>query len=269
MLVIYRVLLVVHILSAVAAVGAFWAAAVVKKGSPLHVRVGRLYVLAMATMCATALGLSALNIAVPAAVHSLEEFRSRGVVLGADMTRATVGDLARDFRLNAVWLTYAAVQLLVGLRFGVQVVRTRRVGRLGLDLLLAALVTLGGLGLTAAGVLLPHPLIAGFGVMGALSGSRRLFVLVRPSSSPMAWWYEHMGTLLGTGIPLHVTFLLALGRHLPGPDGPWRVMLSGVVMLGLPGIVIWVRYYRRRFEPGPPSRVIGAARMLHTAELRN
>jgi hypothetical protein len=254
MLLTYRVLLALHILMAVVAVGTFWAAGALKKGSPRHVRVGRLYVLAMVAMCASALGLSVLNIAVPAAVHSLEEFRARGVVLGADMSRATVADLARDFRLNAVWLSYAAVQLLIGLRFGMQVVRARRISGLGLDTALAALVTVSGIALTVAGVLIPHPLIAGFGVMGTLSGGRRLFVLLRPSSSPMAWWYEHMGTLLGTGIPLHVTFLLAVGRHLPGPDGPWRVALSGVVILGLPAIVIWIRYYRRKFEPRSAAR---------------
>ena len=260
MLITYRVLLALHVLMAVAAVGTFWAAGAMKKGSPRHVRVGRLYVLAMVAMCVSALGLSALNLAVPAAVHSLEEFRARGAVLGADMARATVADLARDFRLNAVWLTYAAAQLLVGLRFGVQVVRARRVRGLGLDTALAALVTLSGIALTLAGALIPHPLIAGFGVMGTLSGGRRLAVLLRPSSSPMAWWYEHMGTLLGTGIPLHVTFLLAVGRHLPGPDGPWRVAFSGVVMLGLPAIVLWIRYYRRRFEPNGSTRATTGGR---------
>jgi len=263
MLVTYRVLLAVHIVSALAAVAAFWAAAVVKKGSARHVRVGRIYVLTMVAMSMSALGLSALNIAVPAAVHSLGEFRARGAVLGADTTAATVDDLAREFRLNAVWLTYAAVQLLIGLRFGTQVVRMRRIGGLGLrlDAGLAALVALSGLGLTVAGALVAHPLITAFGVMGALSGGRRLVVLLRPSSSPMAWWYEHMGTLLGTGVPLHVTFLLAVGRHLPGPAGPWRVALSSVVMLGLPAIVIWIRRYRKKFEPGSsPARAAGRRR---------
>jgi hypothetical protein len=86
-----------------------------------------------------------------------------------------------------VWLTYAAVQLPIGLRFGTQVVRTRRICGLTLDAGLAALVVVVGLVLTVVEALVPHPLIAGFAVMGALSGGRRLFVLLRPSSSPMAW----------------------------------------------------------------------------------
>jgi uncharacterized membrane protein len=255
MLWIYQALLTLHILSAVAALAAFWTAAVVKKGSDRHVRVGQIYVFTMVSMSVTALGLSALNIAAPTTVHSLDEFRARGAVVGGKMAAAELGDLARDFRLNAVWLTYAAFQLLIGLRFGTRVVRERRVGgvRLRLDTALAALVVAGGLGLTVGGTLVAHPLITAFGVMGAFSGARRLVVLVRRDPSPMTWWYEHMLTMLGTGVPLHVTFLLALGRHLPGPSGSWRVALSGIVMFGLPAILIWIRHYRRKFETGSAS----------------
>jgi hypothetical protein len=249
----YRILLVVHILAAVVAVVAFWMAAVTNKGSARHVRVGRLFVSSMAAMCLSALGMSAFNVTVPDVVHSLAAFRARGAALGEDTTGATVQHLVREFRLNAVWLTYVAVQLLAALRFGVQVVRTRRTG--GTDLVvdtgLAGLVLVAGVALAVFGGRVGHPLITMFGVMGALSGGRRLVVLVRPPRSPMAWWYEHMGTLLGTGIPLHVTMLLAIGRYLPGPPGPWRVALSGVVVLGLPAITMWIRYYRRRFDTRP------------------
>jgi uncharacterized membrane protein len=250
----YRILLAVHILSAIAAVAVFWVGAVTRKGSPRHVAVGRLFVVTMATVAITALAMSALNVAVPAAVHSLAEFQGRGATMGGDRSRATVADLAREFRLNAVWLSYVSVQLLVALRFGVQVVRTRRLGAraLGVDTALAVLVFAGGVVLALAGARIAHPLIAAFGVMGALASGRRLVVLLRPSRSPMAWWYEHMGTLLGAGIPLHVTMLLAVGRHLPGPPGSWRFALPSVVLLGLPAITMWIRYYRRRFEPRAP-----------------
>lgn len=254
MTVTYRILLVSHIIAAVVAVVAFWGAAVARKGSARHVLVGRVFVISMTTMIIGALGMSALNIAIPDVVHSLGEFRARGAVVGEDTGAKTVQHLVREFRLNAIWLTYAGVLLLVTLRFGMQVVRTRSTGVtvLKADTVLAALVLAGGVVLTFVGLGVGHPVITMFGVMGTLGHGRRLFVLLRPSRSPMAWWYEHMGTLLGTGIPLHVTMLLAIGRHLPGPPGPWRVALSGVVILGLPAITIWKRYYRRRFEPRIP-----------------
>ena len=234
MLLTYRILLAVHVLGAVASVAVFWAAAVVKKGSAHHTRVGRLFVRAMTVMLVSALGLSAFNLSVPLALHPLD---------------------ARAFWLNAIWQTYVAVQLLLSVRFGTRVARTHSVcwRDLGTDLPLAAGLLLGGVALTVFGLGAGHAFNTAFGVVGTISSGRRLFVLLRPPRSPMAWWYEHMSTLLGIGIPLHATFLLAVGRHLPESVGTWRVALPAVVVLGFPATSIWIRYYRRRFESHSPS----------------
>jgi hypothetical protein len=253
MVLVYRSLLAVHILAAVGAVVVFWLAAIARKGSARHVTIGRLFVLTMTVMMVSSLGMSAFNLAVPNAIHTLEEFKARSAVFGADMSLATPADLARDFRLNAVWLVYVAVQLLVSLRFGTMVVRERSTcwGVLGADLTLAGLMAVAGVGLLAFGLRVGHALITAFGVMGALGSGRRVFVLLRPAQSRMAWWYEHMSALLGVGLPLHVTMLLAIGRHLPGPAGSWRLAMAGVALLGLPATTMWVGYYRRRFESRP------------------
>ena len=70
---IYRTVLALHVVAAVAAVVIFWAAAITKKGSARHVLVGRLFVWTMVVMSASAIVMSAFNLAVPAAVHSLAE----------------------------------------------------------------------------------------------------------------------------------------------------------------------------------------------------
>jgi hypothetical protein len=250
---IYRTLLALHVVAAVAAVVIFWAAAVTRKGSARHVLVGRLFVWTMIAMTTSAIAMSVFNLAVPTAVHTLAEYQARTAVFSGDGSRITVDDLVRSFRLNAVWLTYVAVQLLAGLRFGTQVVRTRSThGRdLRADAAIAAVVLVTGMVLTWFGVRVGHPLIVAFGIIGAVSSGRRLQVLARPSPSPMAWWYEHMGSLLGVGIPLHTTLLLAIGRHLPGPAGNWRLALATVTALGFPAITMWIRSYRRRFERRP------------------
>lgn len=253
---IYRTVLALHVVAAVAAVVIFWAAALTKKGTARHVVVGRLFVWTMVAMSASAIVMSAFNLAMPAAVHSLAEYRARSAVFGGDVSRITTDDLVRSFRLNAVWLVYVAVQLLAGLRFGVQVVRTRstRASVLTIDSVVAAVVLAAGVVLTIVGARVRHPLITTFGVIGAVSSARRLQLLLRPLPSPMAWWYEHMGSLLGAGIPLHTTLLLAIGRHLPGPAGNWRLALAMVTVVGFPAITMWIRSYRRRFERRP-SRV--------------
>jgi type VI protein secretion system component VasK len=101
----------------------------------------------------------------------------------------------------------------------------------------------------AFGLLNGHPIITTFGMVGLIDGSTRLAFMFRIPKTRMEWWFSHMTVMLGTGVPLHAAFLLAVGRHLPGPYGNWRLLPSALVIIGLPTIAIWKRYYRNRFEP--------------------
>ncbi len=67
----------------------------------------------------------------------------------------------------------------------------------------------------------------------------------------MAWWYEHMGAMLGGGIAFHTAFLVIgagrlLGVQLTGFTAvvPW-ILPS---LIGIPATAIWVGYYRRKFK---------------------
>jgi hypothetical protein len=93
-----------------------------------------------------------------------------------------------------------------------------------------------------------HSLIVSFGVFGLVSGYQRLTFMSRPPATRMEWWFQHMVAMLGTGLPLHTAFLLAVGRHLPGPPGSWRLLPAALTLLGIPAITIWTRHYRNRFQ---------------------
>jgi len=51
----YKLMLFVHGLSGLVALITFWVAALAKKGSPLHVRIGKTYMIAMLGIIVTAL----------------------------------------------------------------------------------------------------------------------------------------------------------------------------------------------------------------------
>jgi hypothetical protein len=67
----------------------------------------------------------------------------------------------------------------------------------------------------------------------------------------MAWWYEHMGAMLGGGIAFHTAFLvLGLQRLLALPLMGTAMVVPWLLptVIGLPTIAIWTRYYRRKFR---------------------
>lgn len=80
----------------------------------------------------------------------------------------------------------------------------------------------------------------------------------------MAWWYEHMESMLGGGVAFHTAFLVLgagrlLGIQITGPAAviPW--LLPAII--GIPVSAIWVRYYRRRFQEGGGAAVGASPRL--------
>jgi len=249
---IYQAVLAVHIVGAMAAVVTFWIPAFAGKGSALHVRAGKLYVNGIIVLSVTALALSAMNIVDPIGLRGVDAIRERRVVLGSASARDSVEVLVTAVRMSATWLAYLAVLLLASVRFGTRVLRTRHdhdTLRSPLEVAICGALMLSGPAMLAFGLLNGHALITAFGVIGLIDGSTRLAFMFRTPKTRMEWWYSHMGVMLGTGIPLHAAFLLAVGRHLPGPHGNWRLLPSALVIIGIPAIVMWKRYYRNRFEP--------------------
>ena len=63
------------------------------------------------------------------------------------------------------------------------------------------------------------------------------------------WFFSHMTSMLLGGIAFHSAFIVqqSLKYDLPGLVAvvPW----VAPSLIGFPAIVLWNRYYRRRFEP--------------------
>ncbi len=91
----------------------------------------------------------------------------------------------------------------------------------------------------------PIGLTTGWGILACLRGKRL---------EGKAWFYEHMGALIGVGIAFHTAFAVF------GASQIFSYQLSGFIqvipwilpaLIGVPGTVIWTRYYKHKFGDLP------------------
>ena len=81
-----------------------------------------------------------------------------------------------------------------------------------------------------------------FGVIGLLFGMSDMRDFLHPPADKMAWWYSHMTRMLSAYIATVTAFSVVNFQFLP-PVARWL----WATMLGTLGIVVWTRYYRKKF----------------------
>lgn len=239
-----------HISTGFVGLAAFWIPALARKGGRLHVGAGRVF-----AACAYVVALSALGSTSWALLHPSS--------WAGEPLR--LGEIPADQIMFVAILGFLALLLLGGVETGVRAMRTRhqpdrfatwRLRFLGLAQAAAGLalfvfglfhVVRGGGGLFWIPVALGGATAAGY------FEDRR--ALANPRPTPMAWWYTHMGGMVGSGIAFHTAFLVFGGQRLWGGalmEGAWSFVpwiLPSV--LGFPALHVWTRYYRRKFGELP------------------
>jgi hypothetical protein len=241
---IYRFVLLLHVCAGIAGLIAFWVPAVARKGKTVHVQVGRAFFYATCIVAATGIGMASLLLADPLATKPLT----------SPVPPERAAAIASTIRLTALFLFYLVLITFVPVHHGVRVLATRHAPerlRTPFHTAINVAVIVAAAGMVVLGVTMRQPVFALLSVIGFLVGPGNLRFARRPYSTPMAWWYEHMGSMLGGGVAFHTAFLvLGAGRlfgiTLDGPSAivPW--ILPTIV--GVPATSIWVGYYRRRFR---------------------
>lgn len=183
----YAAFLVLHIVAGSIALLAFWSAALLRKGSPRHRLVGKVFLLSMCGILAT------------------------GVVLA--------GQRLLDGRtLAGVFLAYLLVITAQAMWMSWRAVTDKRdwramVARPGWRVL--ALASLGsGLAVLAIGVANGVPLFIGFSLVGILAGVQMVRFARR--GPQRANWHvvQHYQGILGCGVATHIAFLTIAMRPL-------------------------------------------------------
>jgi hypothetical protein len=224
---LYQSLLTIHGLFGLVALITFWIAAFAKKGSPLHLRTGKVYLSAMLGIVVTALPMAA--------------------IIGSD---GRVG--------IATFLVYLVVITATSMWLGRRAIRRKRDQTAFRDrsyLAVAVLNLIAGVVVFAIGVRMSMTLLMGFSVIGLIGGIQMLWRRARPEAS-MRWWLrEHFGAMIGCGVATHIAFLaIGLDRlaRAVGIDPPgWYHLIAWFAPLSL-SIVI-AAWLERKYMATKPA----------------
>ncbi len=229
---LYQSLLTVHGLCGLIALITFWIAAFAKKGSPLHVRVGKVYLSAMLGIVVTALPMAAI--------------------------------IASTGRVGiATFLAYLVVITATGMWLARRAVRRKRDQSAFRDrayLAVAVLNVVSAIVVFAVGVRLSSTLLMGFSVIGLIGGAQMLWRRARPEASTRWWLREHFGAMIGCGVATHIAFLsIGLDRLIRaiGIDPPgWYHLIAWFAPLLL-SFVVAARLERRYMATKPAAAQAG------------
>jgi hypothetical protein len=225
----YTLIVGLHVALGAVALGLFWVAATLRKGSGGHVAVGRAYLVTMAGVLATAVLLA-------------------------------IAAFARDAWITGTFLFYLVLITGSAGWTGWRAVRDRTsVARyvgptfraLAWTNLIAGLVVLG------LGLKVGHPLLIGLSVVGLISGPAMLR-FARRAAHERGWWLaQHYGGIIGAGVATHVAFLgIGFSRWVPPSWTGLSQALAWVLPLSVSIIArLWLA---RRYRPAVDRRVAAA-----------
>jgi uncharacterized membrane protein len=222
----------IHIPFGLAGLAVFWIPLVLKKGSLWHRRVGWVFVLCMGVASVTAFGLAIARLLIAI---------SKGPLDLRDL-------IAPLFLSNVAMLTFTAVH------HGISALRLKGKvdARFGLtSVLLPALLLLLSIGSLVTGVIVRNPLLFTLPSVGLFVGSQYLLVIFWQPRERMIWWYQHMSGMIGGCIAAITAANITNSRYLRlWIDAPEWAFWMTPAAIGLPLLLGWQRYYRRKFSQG-------------------
>lgn len=232
-----------HVIAGFVGLAAFWIPVFARKGGASHKRFGAIY-----ANCAYLVTGSA----VIASMGRIATYRSEGIAV-AD---------APELYGFALFLGYLGIATFAAVRQSMRAVQTRaRPETLRTPMHLAlAWTSIGGSLLVILFAATywsdASTILLALSPVGILTGARMLNLMRNPGAEHMGWFYSHMGSMLGGGIAFHTAFAVF------GLQRVWDYSFAGALgvlpwilptLIGVPGIVLSTRYYRRKFGRGPAS----------------
>lgn len=228
----HAIAVALHLGAGTIALTTFWIAGLVRKGTPLHRRVGQIYLLAM---------LGIVVSGVPLVFAALDNGQSIG----------------------AIFLTYLIVLVVNGCWTAWRAIRERRDRKRYFGHMywtMAAITALAGAGVIAVGLAVDAVLLMVFGSIGVLGLVGSLRAWKRSPDDPKWWLREHYGAMIGNGVATHIAFLaIGLRRLVPGLDPAMLQMFAWFGPLVVAVIAgIWINRKYGRSGARPPVAAAAA-----------
>ena len=259
---VYRLVLLAHIACGIVGFFAFWTPALTRKGGRLHMAAGRAFFYATSGIALSGLAITGLLLADPIGIKV-----SHPESLSPDRAAAIVNSV----RVSSLFLLYLVLITFTPVHHGVRVLATRHSPaklRTRFHTTLNVATLLASLSMVFVGLWVGPLLFLYMSPIGLLIGWGNLQFARKPYPTPMAWWYEHMGSMLGGGIAFHTAFLvLGAGRlsgiQLEGPAAaiPWLLP----TMIGVPASAVWTNYYKKRFNESAGQTAVADEPLRKTA----
>ena len=206
-----RSVLIIHILFGGVALFVAPAAMVTHKGGPWHRRWGKIYFWSITVVAATAVVLSLIRSGLFFLLVALFSF-----YLALTGYRVLYRKTPRQRPTKADW-TAVSVMLagsLTLLAYGVYLALTSSLGTVAIV----------------------------FGAIGLWLGANDVRDFLNHPADKQAWWYTHMVRMLSAYIATVTAFSVVNFKFLP-PVSRWL----WATVIGTVGIIIWTRYYRKKF----------------------
>jgi hypothetical protein len=151
-----------------------------------------------------------------------------------------------------IFLAFVAIFSFYFAFRGYRSVLRKREGPASIDWIAVFATLAGSLALIALGIhpvthqFLPAPVVSiAFGITGTVIAVVDIRNFLRPSTDRNAWWYSHMGGMLGSYIATLSAFSAVNFFFLP-----IAVRWLWPSVIGIPGIFLWTGYYRTKFARG-------------------
>lgn len=233
----------IHVIFGFIGLAAYWVPIFARKGGINHVRFGKLFVRSAYVVLAGA----ALSLLL-----TLLRLREAGV---------SMSDQPATYAF-IVFLAYLTYVTYLSVHHGMAVLKHKRDPAkvsTPFNRALAHGAIAASIAIVAYAIILSPPnkillfALSPIGIAGGLGGLR---YMSQPPESPRAWFYEHMGSLLGSGIAFHTAFaVFGVSQLFEFRLDGWIAVVPWVAptIIGVPATSIWTRYYRRKFGELRPA----------------
>ncbi|KAB8139353.1 DUF2306 domain-containing protein [Gracilibacillus oryzae] len=217
---------IAHIIAGFTALVIFWITVIVKKGGPLHKRIGWLYVYSMAIVAISAFYMGFFRIFI-------DKSSDTGVI-------------------SFSWfLVYIAVLSSATVWYGLRVLRYKRrtTRNVRLDVLgFPVLLFLSSIGISVYGFIINMSLLSYFPLVGLfLSGSQLIYWLRKPAIKGH-WYIEHLIGMLSCSISTITAFLVFGAPRLLNIDSVSVILWFTPTILLTPVIIGFSVYYGNKFN---------------------
>ncbi len=228
----------IHIVAGFVGLIAFWIPLFAKKGSINHKRIGKIFI--NAGYIVVWAGAISISIKLAMLFSNNEPFTAKADSIGF-----------------ALFLGYLCITTGTILRHGILVLFNKKDPTLmdsfiNKTLAYSCLIASGGI--IAYGALsgMQSPIILyALSPIGVLTFSQIRRYISQPAQSKQSWWYEHLSSLIISGIAFHTAFavfgsraIIDLGLSGSAAIIPW----IAPTFIGVPAMIIWEQYYRKKFN---------------------